>query len=90
MKLKLPNTSLLQCVIVTAATDRGADKRANAFRTFNAAALIAPLAEDLADLAAIASVAAAGLLAVDLADLADLVAAGFAAAVAGSGAVGSN
>jgi len=38
MKLKLPNTSLLQCVIVTAATDGGADKRANAFRTFNAAA----------------------------------------------------
>jgi hypothetical protein len=38
MKLKLPNTSLLQCVIVTAATDGGADKRANAFRTFNAVA----------------------------------------------------
>ena len=44
MKLKLPNTSLLQCVIVTAATDGGADKRANAFRTFNAAAVIGSVA----------------------------------------------
>ncbi len=54
MKLKLPNTSLLQCVIVTAATDGGADKRANAFRTFNAAAVIGSVAVDLAAFAAAA------------------------------------
>ena len=40
MKLKLPNTSLLQCVIVTAATDGGADKRANVFKTSSAAVAI--------------------------------------------------
>ena len=58
MKLKLPNTSLLQCVIVTAATDGGADKRANAFRTFNAAAVIGSVAEDSAGIAAAADLAA--------------------------------
>jgi hypothetical protein len=56
--MKLPNTSLLQCVIVTAATDRGADKRASAFKTFNAAAVIGSVAEDSAGIAS----------AVDLAD----------------------
>ena len=49
MKLKLPNTALLQCVIVTAATDGGADKRANVFRTFNAAAVNASVEGVLAD-----------------------------------------
>ena len=68
MKLKLPNTSLLQCVIITAATDRGADKRANAFRTFNAAAVIGSVAEDSAeivsaeeDLAVFAAAAGSGV-----------------------------
>ena len=58
MKLKLPNTSLLQCVIVTAATDGGADKRANVFRTFNAAAVIGSVVAE--DSAAVASVVVAG------------------------------
>ncbi len=40
---------MLQCVIVTAATDGGADKRANAFRTFNAAAVTASVEGVLAD-----------------------------------------
>ncbi len=58
MKLKLPNTALLQCVIVTAATDGGADKRANAFRTFNAAAVIGSVAEDSAGIASAVDLAA--------------------------------
>ena len=58
MKLKLPNTSLLQCVIVTAATDGGADKRANAFRTFNAAAVIGSVTEDSAGIASAVDLAA--------------------------------
>ena len=62
------------------------DKEANAFRTFNTAALIAPAAEDSAAPAVIASVAAEALAEEDLADLA----AADSTAAGDSGAAGDN
>jgi hypothetical protein len=59
--------------------DRAVDLQASGPKTFNAAALIAPVVEDLADSAVIASVGAEALAGEDLADSADPV-------VAGSGA----
>jgi len=66
-------------------TGRVADNRANASRAFKAAALIAPVAVDLAEAPVIASVAAEDLAEEDLEDLAEEEAADSAAA-AGSGA----